>query len=147
MSDVFGHIIFSLPQVRAVAVINPGNPTGNVLETQSLHDIVSLCAKHNIVLLADEVYQENVYAEGKEFTAFREVVLQQKSDCQLFSFHSMSKGYYGECGLRGGYALLTNIDKGVAGEMLKLLSMVLCSNTVGQSMIASIVNPPVEGEE
>ena len=32
-------------------------------------DVVKFCKKHGLVLLADEVYQENVYAAGKTFTS------------------------------------------------------------------------------
>jgi aspartate/methionine/tyrosine aminotransferase len=47
--------------VKSFVLINPGNPTGQVLSKESIMDIVKFCAKHNLVLLADEVYQENVY--------------------------------------------------------------------------------------
>lgn len=33
------------------------------------------------------------------------------SSVELVSFHTVSKGVYGECGLRGGYMELTNIDE------------------------------------
>jgi len=42
--------------VRALVVINPGNPTGNTLALSDQQAIVELCARENIVLLADEVY-------------------------------------------------------------------------------------------
>jgi hypothetical protein len=43
--------------VRAVAVINPGNPTGGCLSRANMESVVEFCLKHNLVLLADEVYQ------------------------------------------------------------------------------------------
>merc|ERR1719316_2442179 len=134
-------------QVKAIAVINPGNPVGNVMSRADLEDVVKLCAKNKIVLMADEVYQDNVYAPGKEFVSFRKVVLESNAQVQLMSFHSISKGYYGECGIRGGVMHLTNIDNGVNDQIYKLFSMTLCSNTFGQAMIASILNPPAPGEE
>jgi len=51
--------------VRALAIINPGNPTGQCLGEKDMIDIVKLCAKEGLVLLADEVYQENVYTPVK----------------------------------------------------------------------------------
>ena len=53
--------------VNSFVLINPGNPTGQVLSKKTVQDVVRFCSKHNLVLLADEVYQENVYAEGAEF--------------------------------------------------------------------------------
>jgi aspartate/methionine/tyrosine aminotransferase len=136
--------------VRGIAVINPGNPTGNVLTEDVITAIVQFAERHDMVILADEVYQENVYnlnpsqtdSKPKEFVSFRTVLYKIGSSAELFSFHSVSKGYYGECGLRGGYVQLDNIDEGINEQMYKLMSMTLCSNTVGQAMMASVTNPP-----
>ncbi len=35
------------------------------------------------------------------------------NECELFSFHSTSKGLIGECGIRGGYLEMHNIDNDV----------------------------------
>ena len=48
------------------------------------------------------------------------------------SFHSVSKGFIGECGIRGGYFELYNIDDAVKQNLYKLASISLCSNTHGQ---------------
>ncbi|KAM0867748.1 hypothetical protein ACQ4PT_041789 [Festuca glaucescens] len=44
--------------VRAMVVINPGNPTGQVLSITNQEEIVEFCRKEGLVLLADEVYQD-----------------------------------------------------------------------------------------
>lgn len=59
---------------RLFVVINPGNPTGNVLEKNVMESIVKFCHDHQLVLLADEVYQENIYVANKHFVSFRSVV-------------------------------------------------------------------------
>ena len=41
--------------VRALCVINPGNPTGQVLDKENQKEIVRFCISHALVLLADEV--------------------------------------------------------------------------------------------
>ncbi len=48
--------------MRALVVINPGNPTGGVLGRENQNDVVQFCEKNKLVLIADEVYQTNVYA-------------------------------------------------------------------------------------
>jgi len=53
--------------VRSFVLINPGNPTGQVLSREALHDVVTFCARNKLVLMADEVYQENVYDDNAEF--------------------------------------------------------------------------------
>jgi len=90
--------------VKALALINPGNPTGQVLKREDLEVICRFCARNGIVLLADEVYQRNVYADDKKFISAKKVALEdpQSNNLQLVSFHSTSKGFIGECGRRGG---------------------------------------------
>jgi aspartate/methionine/tyrosine aminotransferase len=76
------------------------------LAREALHDVVRFCAKHKLVLLSDEVYQDNVYDENAEFVsakrAAHETGLLDEDSIELVSFHSSSKGLYGECGHRGG---------------------------------------------
>lgn len=43
-----------------------------------------------------------------------------KDDVELISFHSVSKGTSGECGLRGGYHVYTNIHEGTIAQMYKV---------------------------
>lgn len=53
----------------------------------------------------------------------------------------------GECGLRGGYFEILGIPESVKGEILKLASISLCSNTIGQITTGLMVHPPETGEE
>ena len=64
---------------------------------------------------------------------------------QLVSFHSTSKGFLGECGLRGGYFELVGFDPEVKAQLLKLVSIGLCSNTLGQIATGLMVAPPKPG--
>jgi alanine transaminase len=65
---------------------------------------------------------------------------------QLISFHSISKGFLGECGLRGGYFEMLGIPQEVQAEILKLTSISLCSNSIGQVATGVMVNPPRRGD-
>jgi aspartate/methionine/tyrosine aminotransferase len=135
--------------IKGLALINPGNPTGQVLNRESIEIICTFCADNGIVLLADEVYQRNVYAEGKEFISVKKVVV-ESPDCEsleLVSFHSTSKGFIGECGRRGGYMELHNIDPYVQSQMYKLASSGLCSGLNGQIMTSLMVKGPDKNGE
>ena len=48
---------------------------------------------------------------------------------ELVSFHSVSKGFLGEGGVRGGYMELHNIDPAVATQINKLMSVGFCTAT------------------
>merc|ERR1711862_758717 len=65
---------------------------------------------------------------------------------ELASFMSTSKGYMGECGIRGGYAEIQNVDPEVKAMLLKSISAKLCPTVIGQACMDVIVNPPKAGE-
>ncbi|CAI5439058.1 unnamed protein product [Caenorhabditis angaria] len=135
--------------VRVLCVINPGNPTGQVLSRENIETIVRFAQKHNLFLLADEVYQDNVYAQGSQFHSFKKVVTEMGAPydkIELASFHSVSKGYMGECGMRGGYVEFLNLDSEVYVLFKKMISAKLCSTVLGQAVIDAVVNPPKEGQ-
>jgi len=133
---------------RALVVINPGNPTGNTLPRDNMEAVVRFCSKHHLVLMADEVYQENIYDDALPFHSFKKVLKQMTPEppLQLVSFHSTSKGFLGECGLRGGYMELCGFDPEVQAQLLKLVSIGLCSNTMGQIGLGLMVQPPKPGD-
>ncbi|KAJ2783081.1 alanine transaminase [Coemansia javaensis] len=132
--------------VRALVVINPGNPTGGCLTEANIEEVVRFCERERLVLLADEVYQTNIYTETNPFVSFKKVVSRLGSPVELFSFHSISKGMIGECGRRGGYYEAVNIDDQVMGQLLKLASVSLCPNVQGQMAVDIMVNPPQPGD-
>jgi glutamate--glyoxylate aminotransferase len=58
-----------------MVIINPGNPTGQCLSEANLKEILNFCYQENLVLLADEVYQQNVYQDERPFISSRKVPL------------------------------------------------------------------------
>ncbi|XP_031500467.1 alanine aminotransferase 2-like [Nymphaea colorata] len=136
--------------VRALVVINPGNPTGQVLAEQNQREVVDFCKNEGLVLLADEVYQENIYVDDKKFNSFKKVSRSMgygEEDIALVSFQSVSKGYYGECGKRGGYMEVTGFSASVREQIYKVASVNLCSNISGQILASLVMNPPKVGDE
>lgn len=132
----------------AIVVINPGNPTGAVLSYENVAMVIRFAKKHGLSIMADEVYQDNVYAINGTFHSFAKVMRQlQENSVSLFSFHSVSKGFMGECGHRGGYLEIRNVPPDVLAEFIKLQSISLCSNTVGQLVTYLVVTPPQKGDE
>ena len=131
-----------------IVVINPGNPTGAVLSRENIEMVLAFARRHGLAVIADEVYQENVYAPGRTFQSFARVMhAVGDAETPLFSLHSVSKGFLGECGHRGGYLELRNIPEDVLAEFIKLQSISLCANVPGQVAVYAMVAPPGEGEE
>lgn len=110
--------------------------------------IVRFARKHGVSIIADEVYQENVYEKGARFVSFTRVMGEMGvADISLFTLHSVSKGFLGECGHRGGYLELRNIPEDVLGQFIKLQSISLCANVSGQFATYFMVAPPQDGDE
>merc|ERR1712209_255356 len=134
---------------RAIVIINPGNPTGNVLSRANIEAVVKFAEEKKLFVFADEVYQDNVYADGCKFHSFKKVMSEMGAPyntMELASFLSCSKGYMGECGIRGGYAEVVNMDPDVKAMLLKSISAKLCPTVIGQACMDVVVNPPKPGE-
>ncbi len=132
----------------AIAVINPGNPTGAVLSRENIAMVIRFARANGLAIFADEVYQENIYASGSRFHSFAKVMHELgETSVSLFSFHSISKGFLGECGHRGGYVEFRNIPDDVLAELVKMQSISLCAGVVGQMAVYVMVAPPQPGEE
>lgn len=127
---------------KAIAVINPGNPTGGVMSRDAIEGVLRFAERERLVVMADEVYQDNIHVDTKKFVSFRKVAAEIGSKVEVFSFHSCSKGVIGECGLRGGVVHCMNVDPAVMDQLYKLASISLCGNTIGQALMASILTPP-----
>ena len=135
--------------IKSIVIINPGNPTGAILGRQSIEGVLDFVEKYDLSIIADEVYQENLY--GGLFTSMASAVASR--NISLFSLHSISKGFTGECGHRGGYMELRNMpdlsgkNVNLSELILKQASVSLCSNTVGQAIMYMMVKPPQIGSE
>jgi glutamate--glyoxylate aminotransferase len=68
------------------------------------------------------------------------------SRVELFSFHTVSKGALGECGLRGGYFEALNIHPDTIAELYKYASINICPNVFGQVAMSLMVNEPKPGQ-
>ncbi|KAI4235509.1 MAG: hypothetical protein LQ349_003118 [Xanthoria aureola] len=137
--------------VRAIVIINPGNPTGASLSATDVRNVLEFAAEEKLVVLADEVYQTNVFVG--QFTSFKKGLrdLQKEQpgkfdNVEVASLNSISKGMVGECGHRGGYFELTGFDPKVAEQIYKFVSIMLCAPVTGQCLLEMAVNPPKEGD-
>lgn len=136
--------------IKSLVVINPGNPTGATMSRHDIKALIDIGAENGLVIIADEVYQNNVLVG--EFVSFRECLLEMQAldpikykHVQIASLHSVSKGVSGECGQRGGYMELVGFDPQVKAVLTKLVSVNLCSPVLGQALVELMVNPPPQG--
>ncbi|XP_015680458.1 alanine aminotransferase 2-like [Protobothrops mucrosquamatus] len=139
----------------------PSNPENIYLSTgassavvvqsrQCIEEVIRFAWEEHLFLMADEVYQDNVYAEGSKFHSFKKVLFEMgpkySESLELASFHSISKGFMGECGFRGGYMEVINMDPAVQQQLTKLVSVRLCPPVTGQILLDAVVNRPQPGD-
>jgi alanine-synthesizing transaminase len=117
------------PATKGIVVINPNNPTGALYSDELLRGIVRIAREHNLVILADEVYDKVLY-DGARHTAIASL----SDDVLTLTFNSLSKSYR-SCGYRAGWMVVSGDKKSAADyiEGLNMLSnMRLCANVPGQ---------------
>lgn len=132
---------------KSLVIINPGNPTGSLASREDLIRLLKFSEKRKLVVFADEVYQDNIWTVNESFHSCREIMYTEKIDITCASFHSTSKGFYGECGVRGGLMVLENVPTDSLAVLDKLVSVGLCSNVSGQMAMAALCSLPEEGDE
>ena len=116
---------------RAIAIINPQNPTGNVLTEEELRRIADVAKKHDLYLICDEVYREFVYDTDDVLCAGR----LRDVDDNVVIIDSVSKRF-SACGARIG--MLISRNKALMAEALKFCQGRLCSATLDQVGAAAL---------
>jgi len=68
------------------------------------------------------------------------------SHMEMASVFSLSKGYAGECGLRGGFIEVMNLDASVKDKLEQLFTANSPPTTLAQVCLSALLNPPAPGE-
>ncbi len=87
-------------KTKAIIINNPSNPTGMLYTRRELEAIVEVCKKHDIYIIADEIYCGLVY-DDKEFVSI--AALSQDAYDRTILINGVSKSY-AMTGWRIGYA-------------------------------------------
>lgn len=116
---------------RAIALTNPGNPTGAVLKREEMRLIVDIAKEHDLFVISDEVYREFIYndqplASMLEFTDAAENVVVIDSVSKRFS----------ACGARIGALVCRNKD--LMAQAMKWCQGRLCAATLDQIGAAAL---------
>ncbi len=120
------------PRTRAIVLINPNNPTGAVYPRALLERIVAIAAKHELLLLCDEIYDGITYDDAPF-----EPIAPIAGDVPCVSFGGLSK-VHRACGWRVGWAVLSGSEArshDFRNAMDLLGALRLCANVPGQFAI------------
>ncbi|KAG7514667.1 alanine aminotransferase 2-like [Solea senegalensis] len=134
---------------RAIYICNPGNPTGHVQDRETIEQVIRFAATEGLVLLAHEVHQDSVYGQDKQFVSYKKVLFEMEKKyseaVELISIHSISTACAGECGLRGAYMEVVNVDPPIM-TYVKRLQITTCPPVLSHFAMHLMVNPPTPGD-
>ena len=131
------------PRTRALVLINPNNPTGAVYPRALLVQLVAVAARHRLLLLCDEIYDEILYDDAV-FQPLAEVA----GELPCISFGGLSK-VHRACGYRVGWMSLSGDPARTSAyrDALQLLAALrLCANVTAQwAVIPALQDAPTIG--
>ncbi len=113
------------PKTKAILICNPGNPTGYLYSKEELESLAAMVKKHNLYLIADEVYREFCYDGKTHYSVFN----LKGIDDNTIVIDSVSKRY-SMCGARIGAFICKN--EAVIATALKYAQARLSPPTLGQ---------------
>ena len=91
------------PKTKAILICNPGNPTGYLYSKEEIKQLAAIVKKHDLFLVADEVYREFAY----DGLTHHSVLAENDLDDHAIVIDSVSKRY-SMCGARIGCIVSKN---------------------------------------
>lgn len=116
-------------KTKAIVVINPNNPTGAVYSREVLNQIVDIAREHQLLILADEIYDRILYDDAEHIS-----LAELAPDLLCITYNGLSKAYR-VAGYRAGWMVITGPQQYARGfiEGLELLAGTrLCPNVPAQ---------------
>ncbi|WP_418602717.1 pyridoxal phosphate-dependent aminotransferase [Hwangdonia sp.] len=123
------------PKTKAILICNPGNPTGYLYSKEEIQKLAAIVKKHDLFLIADEVYREFAYDGNTHYSVMQEAGL----DEYAIMIDSVSKRY-SMCGARIG--CLVSKNKSVIQTALKFAQARLSPPTLAQIASEAALETP-----
>jgi aspartate aminotransferase len=123
------------PKTKAILICNPGNPTGYLYSKEEIEKLAEIVKKHDLFLIADEVYREFVYDNVKHYSVLNNFGLEKHA----IIIDSVSKRY-SMCGARIG--CLVSKNKDVIATALKFAQARLSPPTFAQIASEAALETP-----
>lgn len=111
-------------KTKAIMLCSPNNPTGSMLNKKELEELAAIAQKHDLLVIADEIYAELVYDE--EYTSLPSIAEMKERTILVSGF---SKGF-AMTGWRLGFVCS---PPEISSAMLKIHQYaMMCASTVAQ---------------
>ena len=132
--DAFEKLI--TPKTKAILICNPGNPTGYLYSKEEILQLAEIVKKHDLFLIADEVYREFIYDENETHFSIMNVAGLEENAIMI---DSVSKRY-SMCGARIGCIVSKN--KAVMATAMKFAQARLSPPTLAQIASEAALDTP-----
>lgn len=123
------------PKTKAILICNPGNPTGYLYTKEEIKKLAVIVKKHDLFLVADEVYREFAYDGRQHYSILQEEGLEENA----IMVDSVSKRY-SMCGARIGCLVTKN--KEIIKTALKFAQARLSPPTFAQIASEAALETP-----
>lgn len=123
------------PKTKAILICNPGNPTGYLYTQEEIQQLAELVKKHDLFLIADEVYREFTYDGDKHYSVMNVPGIENNA----IMIDSVSKRY-SMCGARIGCIVSKN--KEVMATAMKFAQARLSPPTFEQIASEAALDTP-----
>ncbi|RKS19250.1 aspartate aminotransferase [Flavobacterium endophyticum] len=123
------------PKTKAILICNPGNPTGYLYSKEEILQLAEIVKKHDLFLIADEVYREFIYDGEEHFSIMNVPGLEENA----IMIDSVSKRY-SMCGARIGCIVSKN--KEVMATAMKFAQARLSPPTFAQIASEAALDTP-----
>ncbi len=124
------------PKTKAILICNPGNPTGYLYSKDEIMQLAAMVKKHDLFLIADEVYREFVYDENEKHYSIMNI---EGIEENAIMIDSVSKRY-SMCGARIGCIVSKN--KEVMATAMKFAQARLSPPTFAQIASEAALDTP-----
>lgn len=121
------------PRTKAILICNPSNPTGTLYSRDKVLSIAEICRKHDLYLIADEVYREFCYTDAPHFS-----IMQIPDFSENAILLDSASKRYNLCGARIG--VLVSRNKEVIRLATKLAQARLCPPVLGQVALSGALD-------
>ena len=127
-------------RTKAIVLINPNNPTGRTCSKEVLEGIIDIAVEHNLVILADEIYDKLIFDDGEMIS-----IASLNPDANCITFSGMSKNFMAP-GWRIGWGVASGQNK-FMGDYLEAINKILRSRVSANHPMQFAIEPALLGKQ
>lgn len=127
-------------KTKAIVIINPNNPTGSIAKKETLLQLIDLAIEHNLVILADEIYDKLLFDDNKLLS-----IASLNSEVPVITFGGLSKNYMVP-GFRIGWGVASGNQKFMK-DYLEAINKILRSRLSANHPEQYGIAPCLDGDD